>query len=157
MSLFYCIQIGICQHIMWGTCSKSIMENFSIFLITSVYKRAAKIVRIQFLYVFKDGKLEIDFPWAVLLLTRNCLFVYFCTRLSQVSLIWCDIFVFFGEFYLPAVIFISQKCWKWICLPYREIPNISSRFTYISKPGLIMREAYLIFINSLQATKSCKS
>ena len=38
---------------------------FAILLITPVFKRDAMTVRIQFVSVFKDGKLEIDFQWDV--------------------------------------------------------------------------------------------
>ena len=41
--------------------------------------------------------------------------------------------------------------------PYHAIPNTSPGFTYISKPGLILGGIYLIFIDSLQATKSYES
>ena len=46
--------------------SNRVCRIFAIFLITPVYKRDAMTVRIQFVSVFKDGKLEIDFQWAVL-------------------------------------------------------------------------------------------
>ena len=41
------------------------METLCHFFITPVYKRDAMIVGIQFVSVFKDCKLEINFPWAV--------------------------------------------------------------------------------------------
>ena len=40
-------------------------EFLPSFFIRPVYERDAMIIKIQFLSVFKDGKLEIDLRWAI--------------------------------------------------------------------------------------------
>ena len=83
MFSFYCIWISICQHIMSGTCSKSVHGEF--------LPRDAMIVRIQSLRMVIWKSI---FHEPFLLLMRNCIFIYFCNRLSQVNLIWSDVFCF---------------------------------------------------------------